>query len=153
MYIKKKKSSLMDLGRQMQEIVDRAFRQAMFSSPGEGADYLPGMDLAETGDAMLVVLEIPGVAKEDVEVSVESDLLRITGKRREFLPPDVSRYHHVEIDRGDFERVIQIPPGFQLDAAEASLQEGLLYVRLPKEEREAPKVIEVTQDEEEDGAE
>ena len=145
MHPKKKKGNLVDLGRQMQEIVDRAFRQAMYSDPAAGTIYLPSVDLAETPGALLVVMELAGVVREDVEIKVEGEVLRIIGRRREFLPEDVARYHHVEIDRGSFERVIQIPPGFELDEAEANLHDGLLFVRLPRKDTEG-KVIEVSRD-------
>ena len=130
---KKKKDSLFDLGRQMQEIVDRAFRQAMFSDAPGGGGWVPPVDIAETPEAVVVVLEIPGVRREDVEVNVDAGLLRITGRRLEFLPRDTIRHHHIEIDRGSFQRVIQIPPGFLLHEADAQLKDGLLHIRLPKD--------------------
>lgn len=149
MHVKKKKGNLLDLGRQMQEIVDRAFRQAMFSNPVGGASWVPFVDIAETPEAVLVILEVPGVRKSDVDVQVENGLLRIRGKRCEFLPQETTRHHHIEIDRGAFSRVIQIPPGFDLEAAEAKLQDGLLQIRLPKL-NSTPSRIEVTDADEEE---
>lgn len=149
MYVKKKRGDLLDLSRQLQEVVDRAFRQAMFCDPSGGKPtWVPLMDIAETPEKVLVILEVPGVRRADIDVGVEEGLLIIKGCRREFLPKATVCHHHVEIDRGEFHRVIKIPAGFRLEEAEAKLEDGLLTIHLPKEERLQAPAPETSSEEE-----
>jgi HSP20 family protein len=91
------------------------------------------VDLAETEEALVVVVELAGLKKEDLSIWVAEGALRIAGRRREFLAPVVRRLNHVEIERGPFERCIPLPKGFSAADVRAELKDGLLIVNLYKQ--------------------
>ena len=124
---------VVEFGWQIQEVLSRVCR-ASSAADWATAGWVPPVDCAETQDAFLVFLELPGVARPDIRVEVEGGYLRVCGQKREFLPEEVSRIHHVEIDRGRFRRVVPLPPGFDGAAVEARLRNGVLAIRVRREE-------------------
>ena len=128
---KKPTKPSVEYGWQVREVMSRVCRS---STPGDAAGWVPSVDCVETGDRFLVFLEVPGIDRADIHVELDGSFLRICGRRHEFLPQEVSRVHHVEIDRGRFNRVVPLPPGFESRAVEASLRHGVLRIEIHKEE-------------------
>ena len=83
-----------------------------FSERLRGDRWQPGIDIFETEKAVVVRAEIAGVRREDVRVTVDDDLLRISGSRRAPSRTDVRRLHQMEIACGPFERAIRISRRF-----------------------------------------
>src|SRR5215831_4070858 len=98
--------------------------------------WTPAMDVYETIDALVILLDLAGVDAEHTEVHAEPHLLVIRGVRRErHAPerPDEQRsYLALEIPYGRFERSVRLPAGLDTSAARASYREGLLEITLPK---------------------
>ena len=90
------------------------------------------MDVFETEKAILVRLELAGVRISDLNVTVDGDLLRISGVRRAASTDGVQRLHQMEIAFGPFERVMCLEVPFERDRVSAHLEEGFLTVKLPK---------------------
>ncbi len=89
---------------------------------------------------MVVRIEIPGVAGEDIHVNVEGDLLRVSGVRKPPAGAAGGRLHQVEIAFGAFERRVQISIPFERTGVTARLEDGFLSVTLPKKSGGARKV-------------
>jgi len=100
-----------------------------------GDRWQPAVDVFETEQAIVLRVELAGVSTADVHVSVDGDLVRISGVRRAPSGYTVKRLHQVEIAFGPFERTLRIGMPFQRDAVEARLEEGFLCVTLPKQAR------------------
>lgn len=94
--------------------------------------WQPAADVFETEKAIVIRLELAGVAGGDVSVTVDGDLLRIRGHRQPRIDEDAQRLHQMEIATGPFERTLRIAVPFERDAVTASLEEGMLRVVLPK---------------------
>jgi HSP20 family protein len=98
--------------------------------------WTPAMDMYETDDALVIVLDLAGVDANQTEVRAEPHQLQVRGVRRERRPqnrPDEQRsYHALEIPYGRFERTVRLPPGLDTAEASASYREGLLEITLPK---------------------
>jgi HSP20 family protein len=94
--------------------------------------WQPSADVFETEKAIVVRLELAGVAGSDVSVTVDGDVLRIRGVRKPRVDAAAQRLHQMEIACGPFERAIRIGVPFERDGVTASLEEGLLRVVLPK---------------------
>ena len=98
--------------------------------------WTPAMDMYETHDALVVLLDLAGVDADKTEVQAEPHQLTVRGVRRERhspRQPDEQRsYHALEIPYGRFERSVHLPPGLDTGAAQASYREGLLEITLPK---------------------
>jgi HSP20 family protein len=114
--------------REMDRLFERISAVEREDCPALG-DWVPSLDLAETGDGLVVTLEIPGMGRQDVEISLREGLLTIKGeKRRE---PE-ARYHHVERACGAFLRSVRLPVAVDAARVTATVKNGLLTVTLPK---------------------
>jgi HSP20 family protein len=106
--------------------------------------WAPAVDIAERKDAYLVSVELPGVGLDDLEITFEGGLLTIQGERH--VPHDSSeqKMHRVERRYGAFRRSITLPTHVMADAIEASVQDGVLYILVPKATEAHAKRIAVT---------
>lgn len=116
-------------------LLDRAERlQRQFFDPGPrsaGAGWEPPMDLFETERALWVVVALPGVAAEQIELSIQGSALVVAGVRK--LPPEMraAAIRRMEIPSGRFERQVQLPPG-EYELALRSFVDGCLTLGLRK---------------------
>lgn len=97
-----------------------------------GDRWQPALDVFETEKSIVVRVELAGVRRGDVQVSVDGNVLRIRGVRRSPSESEVQRLHGVEIAFGPFERSVVIPIPFERDQVAAHLADGFLRVTLPK---------------------
>lgn len=103
--------------------------------------WAPASDVIETDDAIVITAELPGVKDEDVEITVQNGILRISGERR--LEDEVSedRFYRLERSYGSFERAFALPPGVSEDDISAGVAYGVLKITIPKPSAPEPKVI------------
>ena len=98
--------------------------------------WTPALDMYETDDAIVVLLDLAGVDAEQTEVQVERQVLTIRGVRLErhgpYVPNEQRNYHALEIAYGRFERTVRLPAGTDAEAAQAAYHEGFLEITLPK---------------------
>jgi HSP20 family protein len=94
--------------------------------------WAPAVDIAERKDAYLVSVELPGIGIDDLEITFEGGLLTIHGERH--VPQDSSeqKMHRVERRYGAFRRSITLPTHVMADAIEATVQDGVLQILVPK---------------------
>ena len=129
---------LEDLQREMERFLDHVARQKGRSIVFQPAAWQPRVDLYETPASVVVVVELPGIAPEQIEVIVDRGTLLVRGVREERALPGCARgdlkqaYHMMEIHFGPFERIIHLPLPVAPDRAEAEYQLGFLEIRLPK---------------------
>jgi len=97
-----------------------------------GVAWQPLVDMYERSEALIVVAELPGVAKSDIEVTVEGACLNIKGVRHKELPSDTQRVHQLEIAYGPFARSIELPVYADLNKIEAHFENGYLTVLIPR---------------------
>lgn len=102
----------------------------------------PAASVIEDGDGYLLQVEMPGVNKEGLEISTESNELTITGRRS--LPTIEGRLLHHESRRENFRRTFEIDPSIDVNKINARIEEGLLTVALPKAEHVKPRRITVS---------
>lgn len=89
-------------------------------------------EVEETEKDVLVRVEVPGMAKEDCRITIEGNTLYLSGEKRFERETIDSTYHVMERAYGAFQRAIPLPRHVDIDQAEASYQNGVLTVRLPK---------------------
>ncbi len=101
-----------------------------------GADMalVPAIDIYETDKEVVVKVEIPGVKKEDLEVSVKDNVLYIKGEKKEEREENTEAIHKVERIYGKFERSITLPQNVKTQEAKAEYKDGILEIRFPKKE-------------------
>jgi HSP20 family protein len=89
-------------------------------------------ELEETAKDVLVRVELPGMDKDDCQISIEGNVLYLSGEKRFERETESSTYHVMERAYGAFQRAIPLPRNVNIDQAEASFKNGVLTVRLPK---------------------
>jgi HSP20 family protein len=97
--------------------------------------WRPSLDLYETDDELTILVDVAGIQPQDVEVVVESGVVRISGNRCRPLDENVSRVHHMEIDFGPFKQAIRLPVPVDPDGASSTYRDGFLVIHLPKKSR------------------
>lgn len=105
--------------------------------------FMPVTDIYETDQALTVVLEMPGVSKESVEVGVESDVLTIAG-RIDFSKYDGLQPLYTEYNIGNYSRSFQISSKIEQDGIKAELKDGVMTLVLPKAEKAKLRRISVS---------
>ncbi len=105
--------------------------------------HLPAVDVYDEADAVVVKADLPGMAKEEVDVSVSGSTLTIKGERKKEEEVKDTDYYRWERSYGAFSRTIDLPAEVRTDEAKATFQEGVLEVRLPKTEAAKKKPITV----------
>src|SRR5262245_3391270 len=107
-----------------------------------GKFYSPYTDIYETGDSVVVAMEVPGGAKAAIDIRLEKSILTVTGnidpKRYESLAPIYSEYNV-----GNFIRSFTLSTKIDSDAISANVEDGVLTVRLPKAKEAQPRRIEI----------
>lgn len=108
--------------------------------------YRPDLDVHEGADAVTVTVDLPGVAREDVQVTFHDGELTITGQRRTEARGEVREIQAVHRERafGRFERRVTLQSPINAEQVKASHKDGVLTVRLPKVEEVRPRAIEIT---------
>ncbi|MDC8447292.1 MAG: Hsp20/alpha crystallin family protein [Nitrospira sp.] len=109
-----------------------------------GADWMPVVDILETDDNFQIHVELPGIEKNAVKLSIEKGVLLISGERPQGTLSEGMRYHRNERPYGRFERAFRVPDSVDEQKLEADLQNGILTVRLPKVEKAKPKSIHIS---------
>ncbi len=110
-----------------------ALQEASEMLAGEaGAAWLPAVDLCESDSCVTVLVELPGVRAEHVEVLIGGDELRVRGRKRKGAPRGVISHLCSERSFGQFARTIRLRWPVRKDGATAELKDGVLTVRLPK---------------------
>jgi len=95
-------------------------------------DWQPPVDIFEKEDAIVVVVELPGVTKNDIDARVEQGVLLITGEREKDVPTGTRHVHQLEIPSGRFVRALPLPDDVDADQIEAAYESGYLVFTLPK---------------------
>jgi HSP20 family protein len=114
-----------------------------FFSAGANCTQSPAMNFAEHPNESVISVELPGVAKEDVKISLEEDLLTIKGERKASQLPENARWIRNERRSGEFFRTVQLPHSVKADGISAEMAHGILRITLPKAEEARPREIAV----------
>lgn len=127
--------------------MDRLFDEG-FSRPWRlltAADYETAfpLEVSETDQEIEVKAALPGVRPEDVDISVANDVLTIKAEHREEKEEKKREYHRREIRYGAYQRSLSLPVSVDADKAEATFENGMLHLRLPKAEAVRPKQIKI----------
>jgi len=136
--------------RELDELRNRfgsLFGRGLVRTNGENittTEWAPLVDVSEDEKEFLITAELPDVKREDVKVTAEDGMLRITGERKFEKEEKGKKYHRIERAYGSFERAFTLPEGTKPEALTAVFKDGVLKVHLPKSEAAAkPKEVEV----------
>ncbi len=135
-------SDMVSLQREMNRVFDSFFSGA--DEPGLlNGTWAPAVDVAEGEESYTVKMELPGVNKDDVKITLESNVLTIRGDKKAENEVKEKNYHRTERSYGSFQRSFTLPTTVKNDRIDAVYKDGILTVTLPKAEEAKPKQIEV----------
>jgi HSP20 family protein len=121
-----------------------AFRASDWLSAGpSGTGSYPPLNVFRQGDDLVVITELPGIDRNDVEVQVQDDRIRISGKKT-IQYQDGASLHRRERIAGTFDRSIAIPVDIDANRVKAEYRNGILALLLPRAERDKPKSITIS---------
>lgn len=125
--------------------IDRLFDDVLGSEGWGrgGAAWTPAVDVREDARELTLVIELPGVAPADVEVTAENGVLTIRGEKRETRKEgdESTRYHLIERAYGAFSRSFQLPTGLDDSKIEADYANGVMTIHVPKAALPQPRRI------------
>jgi len=105
--------------------------------------WMPAIDLSEDKDNLYLKAELPGMNKDDIEISIHDGVLTLAGERKQDPKYQDAEVYRSERFLGRFQRTLSLPTLINTEKVKATYMEGLLYVVLPKAEESKPKHIEV----------
>ena len=103
------------------------------------AEY-PKIDFAETDKAITVTAELPGVNRDELQITVSDDMLTIKGEKHQEKEKEEGRYHRTERYYGSFQRSFSLPCEVESQKVDASFDNGVLTIRMPKSKAARQKV-------------
>ncbi len=130
-----RRSYLEELAR-IRERVNSLFEEVLLRSGFPGGEsgppgtWAPTLDVVETDGAIIIHAELPGVGRDDVDVSVQGRRLELSGRRRP-LPAD-RNFFQMERSYGPFRRTLELPSAIDADRVSAAFEAGVLTITLPK---------------------
>ena len=134
--------------RTLQEEVNRLFSNNLSHSFGEegiarGA-WNPNVDIYENKDQIVLEAELPGMNREDFDLTIENSVITLRGERHFEKKDETVNYHRVERSYGSFTRSFTLPQTVSGDGVKAEYRDGVLRVTLPKREETKARRIEVS---------
>jgi HSP20 family protein len=132
-------------GRMFEEAFNDMLRPfAADSETDSSRTWIPRVDIREGVDGLTLLVDLPGLGKEDVSITLENNVLTIAGERK--LAADQKQddtYHRLERQYGAFSRSFTLAPTVLTDKVEASFENGVLTILLPKQEEAKPRRISI----------
>ncbi|MGQ9545607.1 MAG: Hsp20/alpha crystallin family protein [Dehalococcoidia bacterium] len=131
----------------LREAMDRLFEDSFvhpsrfFGTLGEAA--MPAIDAYQTPNEVVVKASLPGLKPEDVSIDITGETLTIKGEHKAEEEIKKEDYLYQERRYGAFSRTIALPSGLKADKAEATMEDGVLTITVPKAEEVKPKTIKI----------
>jgi HSP20 family protein len=123
---------------------DDLLGRPLWRLPVEEKSWMPAVDVFEKEDRFIVKAELPGMKEEDIDISVVGDTLSIKGEKKTETEVKEEDYYRCERSYGSFYRSIPIPSNVDANKIEASFDDGVLELVLPKSAKIKPKKIAVS---------
>jgi HSP20 family protein len=109
----------------------------------EEGSFSPPMDIYETENELVIAAEVPGVSDEDISITVKDNILTVEGERRFEKNIQEERYRRIERIYGPFKKSFTLSDNINAEQVMAQLQDGVLYIHLPKKSVPSNKEIEI----------
>ena len=134
--------------RSLQDEMTRLFVGAVPRGAGReelaGGSWAPGVDIYEDKDRLVLEADLPGMDREDFDISVENNVITLKGERKFENKVEGDNYHRIERSYGSFTRSFTLPQSVTAEGATADFENGILRVSLPKREETKARKIEIS---------
>jgi HSP20 family protein len=136
-------TELMSLRQAMDKLFEDSFVRPSRTLAALGEVAAPALDVYQTPSEVVVKAALPGAKPEDVNIDITGDTLTIKGERKAEQEVKRENYLYQERRYGAFSRTVVLPSGLKSDKAEATMEDGVLTLTIPKAEEVKPKAIKV----------
>lgn len=133
--------SVFSLPRELDRWMDEALGWVPVGRGENLRGWFPATDISETPEHLTLRLEVPGLSREDIKISVENNMLTVRGEKKQETSSEDETFYRTERIYGAFERSFSLPVHIDRDEVKAQLRDGVLTIRLPR--REEAKAREV----------
>ncbi len=131
----------------LQNEINRLFDRDLLDLGSEPAlfdeGFTPAIDVSDNDDNVEIRCDLPGVKKDDIDISVSDNLLTIKGEKKDEKEEKEKAYYRRESWSGAFQRTVSLPDSVDPDKAKAEMKEGILHLTLPKKEEKKRTQIKV----------
>jgi len=134
--------TLRNLQREVDSLFDRFFDRAT-GEDSTSAVWAPQTDLMETDDAFQLRLDVPGMSTDDIAINLQNGTLTVSGERTSERTDEGEEYVRVERAFGTFHRTFSLPDAVDADNIEATYENGVLSIHVPKTEESTRRQIEI----------
>ena len=133
------------LFRRLSDDMDRLFFAGPSAGPfgGIGGHFVPNIDVEERDEKIFVRADLPGLRPEDFHVDIEDEALVLQGERRSEREDTRGGVRRVERSHGSFRRVIPLPQGANIEAADARFENGVLEIEIPLQQQSKARRLEI----------
>jgi len=132
-----------EIERYMDEILAGWPFRTLRRLPAEDMYWSPPLEMYERDDKFVVRAELPGVKESEIDISMTGDTLTIKGERKASKEVKEEEYHRCEVCYGSFSRSITLPAAVDVDKIEATYEDGILEVSVPKAKEAKPSKIQI----------
>ena len=126
--------------KRFSDIMDEFFHDAVRTRQ---ESFAPSIDISENEKQFVIEVEVPGVAKENIQINMEDSVLTISGERKFEEKEENKQYHRVETHYGTFSRSLTLPENADSDSVQAAYENGILTISIGKSEKSLKKQIEI----------
>ena len=126
--------------REFQHALDSPRQSNWLGRGTTGTGTYPAVNVFSKGDDCVIIAELPGVNKSDIEINVKGKQLRISG-RKDISHDESVSVHRRERDSGSFDRTLTVPLEVDADGVQAEYRDGILAVYLPRAEADKPRSV------------
>ena len=148
--VKTEPSHRLPVSRDMDKWFEEFFRRPFAPFPSvmprlamEEMEFSPNIDIYEEENDVVVKAELPGMKKEDIEISLTEDSITVAGEKKAEHRVEKKNFYRFESSYGSFSRTMSLPSDIQTDKVKAEFKNGVLEIRMPKTEEAKKKEIKV----------
>jgi HSP20 family protein len=129
----------------IQNEMNRLFGRTYGGDVGESTRgaWTPALDVFETQEKFVITMELPGVSPDDVDISVEDSTLMVRGERKFYSEQQEESFLRIERRFGEFTRSLTLPSTADAESIQASFDQGVLTIEIPKREEAKPRKISI----------
>ncbi len=144
MLVRVQRYPILNLQREIDKMFNNVFNGDM-QDDGTllSSEWTPAADVAEQANEYVVKMELPGINKDDVKITIKENVLTIQGEKKHEKETKESNFHRVERSYGSFQRSFALPTTVKTDMIEAAYKDGILNVTLPKADEAKTRQIDV----------
>lgn len=136
-------SDLLNLRKDMDDFFGSRLPGSLFDNYFSEDTWAPLIDIEENKDEFVITAELPGMKKDDIDISIDNNTLVISGEKEAKEEKKEKTYHRIERSYGKFYRAVSVPRHIDPEKIKAGFEDGVLEVKLPKSEKAKSKKIEI----------